>query len=385
MDVDQGSVGRWWRVREGFRWRVAAVLSWRTSEESKVVLLWKRAEMQQRTEVSRFIQDLRGRSEYTIGGRTVDGGGPTRKKPRAVGGQARRGKGARRQGMNAAEVDGMFNAKAMEAPRGLSGTTEQPIVRPQVSSASDLAAAAGKECRKRSAPATAAENVGRGCHPAQHGSEFSQGSDQEDSDSQPKKKRERERKRREVMNRRFSDLALLLPRSSNGKADKESVLAEAIENIRHQKNMIVDLNMRNQDFKAEIEMLRNEKGELRNDKNYLRSELAQARDEIRQLRSEGSMRMDRPTMMTFLQNVSVQPTIGARTEKKEPRVTSGAFSLPQQGQISSGGMRGASMSSEGMLDALQRKSLLSGTMSADLSQLTHGVDSSKTTSHNPCA
>eukprot|EP00188_Purpureofilum_apyrenoidigerum_P005253 Plantae.Rhodophyta-Purpureofilum_apyrenoidigerum.ctg6677.p1 GENE.Plantae.Rhodophyta-Purpureofilum_apyrenoidigerum.ctg6677~~Plantae.Rhodophyta-Purpureofilum_apyrenoidigerum.ctg6677.p1 ORF type:complete len:279 (+),score=63.70 Plantae.Rhodophyta-Purpureofilum_apyrenoidigerum.ctg6677:176-1012(+) len=110
--------------------------------------------------------------------------------------------------------------------------------------------------------------------------------DHQTSLSLPERKREREKRRRELMNSKFSELALVLPRTTNGKADKETILAEAIENAQRQNNFILELNMQNQALKTEIEELRTEKSELRADKQYLRNELDVAREEMKNLRSE---------------------------------------------------------------------------------------------------
>mmetsp|Transcript_5621 Transcript_5621/g.16732 ORF Transcript_5621/g.16732 Transcript_5621/m.16732 type:complete len:282 (+) Transcript_5621:67-912(+) len=117
---------------------------------------------------------------------------------------------------------------------------------------------------------------------------LSGGSDDEHqtSLSLPVRKREREKRRRELMNSRFSELALILPRTTNGKTDKETILAEAVENARRQNNSILELNMQNQALKSEIEELRAEKSEIRADKQYVRNELESAREEMRNLRSD---------------------------------------------------------------------------------------------------
>lgn len=113
-------------------------------------------------------------------------------------------------------------------------------------------------------------------------------SDEEGEEGMPVKvrKKEREKRRRETMNSRFSELALMIPRTTNGKADKETILAEAIENAKRQSNSILELNLEKQALKREVEDLRAEKAELRTDKNYLRAELEAAREEVKSVRDD---------------------------------------------------------------------------------------------------
>jgi len=107
--------------------------------------------------------------------------------------------------------------------------------------------------------------------------------------SLPERKREREKRRREGLNLKFNELALMLPRSGNGKLDKEGILIEVMDNLKRLNRMIMELNMQNQDLKSEIDELRQEKAELRTDKTYVRAELDAAREEIKTLKADHLM------------------------------------------------------------------------------------------------
>mmetsp|Transcript_8646 Transcript_8646/g.25986 ORF Transcript_8646/g.25986 Transcript_8646/m.25986 type:complete len:339 (+) Transcript_8646:81-1097(+) len=169
--------------------------------------------------------------------------------------------------------------------------------------------------------------------------------------SVPERKREREKRRRELMNTRFSELALMLPRINNGKSDKESILAEAVENTRRQNNYVLELNMQNQALKTEIEELRTEKNELRADKVYLRAELAAAREDIKNLKSDHMMLWE-----LFKQRINT---------------------------FNGGNRSGAP---DALLDVALRSKLLQGVGMQDLGQILQQAESNdKATSHNECA
>jgi len=109
---------------------------------------------------------------------------------------------------------------------------------------------------------------------------------EEDDEPAGVKRRDRERKRRKTINVRFNELAVLVMRNGNGKSDKESVLADAIEHVRQQSSIILELTNKNQALSEELETQRAEKIELRADKRYLHDELASIRSEHRRLQKD---------------------------------------------------------------------------------------------------
>ncbi|KAJ8903448.1 hypothetical protein NDN08_004556 [Rhodosorus marinus] len=167
----------------------------------------------------------------------------------------------------------------------------------------------------------------------------------------PERKREREKRRREGLNLKFNELALMLPRSANGRLDKEGILIEVMDNLKRLNKVIMELNMQNQNLKSEIDELRQEKAELRTDKTYVRAELDAAREEINTLKADHLM-----LWRKLRQQVNDSMAMGRPSNPSDP-----------------------------MLDvALRTKLLGEGNSSEELQEL-NNVDTSKVTSHNECA
>eukprot|EP00189_Rhodosorus_marinus_P011402 CAMPEP_0184751856 /NCGR_PEP_ID=MMETSP0315-20130426/43272_1 /TAXON_ID=101924 /ORGANISM="Rhodosorus marinus, Strain UTEX LB 2760" /LENGTH=275 /DNA_ID=CAMNT_0027231155 /DNA_START=99 /DNA_END=926 /DNA_ORIENTATION=+ len=167
----------------------------------------------------------------------------------------------------------------------------------------------------------------------------------------PERKREREKRRREGLNLKFNELALMLPRSANGKLDKEGILIEAMDNLKRLNKVIMELNMQNQNLKSEIDEVRQEKAELRTDKTYVRAELDSAREEIKTLKADHLILWQK---------------------------------LRQQVNDSMGIARSSNPSDPMLEVALRTKLIGVGNRSEELQEL-NNVDTSKITSHNECA
>lgn len=115
------------------------------------------------------------------------------------------------------------------------------------------------------------------------------------------------------MNTRFGELAACLEISAGGKTDKESILVEAVEQVKRQAARILTLDKQNKDLMAEAKNLREEKNELRQDKNYIRTERDNYKTELENLRAETQSRkrvkLEQP-----------QSEHGARPKVKEERI-----------------------------------------------------------------
>ncbi|KAJ8906814.1 hypothetical protein NDN08_003300 [Rhodosorus marinus] len=166
----------------------------------------------------------------------------------------------------------------------------------------------------------------------------------------PERKREREKRRRECINLKFSELCLMLPRSANGRLDKEGILVEALDSLKTLNKSIMELNLQNQNLKSEMEELRQEKVELRTDKNYLRAELDAAREEIKTLKAD-HLRL----WHTLRQQVNAQ-----------------------------NGMAGSTTASDPMLEVALRAKFIGGGSNDEVPAM-NNADTCKVTSHNECA